>query len=185
MPSNLILHLDMDGVLCDFDHGFKQISGGISPEDYKAKYGKGTEAKLFLSKGPEFWAGLPWLEGGLELYKFAVANFQVVRILTSSGTGKDWVKFKEVAQGKTTWIETHIPGFPRKNIIIVPFPNLKARHAGPDRILVDDRDRTIALWIEKGGIGLLHHHSSWKNTIDDLKEYAAAPIKLKEIVDSL
>lgn len=184
MLSNLVLHLDMDGVLCDFDAGFVKISDGVIPSEYREKFGRKAENELFLSHGSAFWSELPWIEGGPELLRFGLDNFKLVRFLTSSGTGKDWTRFKEVAAGKTAWITKHAPSISSKQIIVVPFPNLKARHAGPDRILVDDREPTIKLWNEQGGIGIFHHHSTWKDTVESLKEQIASP-SLTEIVRSL
>jgi hypothetical protein len=185
MQSDLILHLDMDGVLTDFESAFKKIAGGVSPDEYKAKHGKKAEAELFLSKGMEFWRDATWLEGGKELVSFALSHFKLVRILSSAGSGKDWAKFKEIQAGKIMWIQTNVPQIQKKNIIIVPFPNLKARHSGPGRVLVDDRDTTIKQWNMKGGIGILHHHFNWQATIKELESYAGGPIKLKEIVESI
>ena len=186
MPNEIILHLDMDGVLTDFDEGFKKISGGLTPDEYRTKHGRGGEASLFLRDGGNFFAGLDWIAGGRDLLDFATSHFKLVRILSSAGTGKDWEKFKEVQAGKLQWLATNAPQIQKKNIIIVPFANLKAaRHSGPDRILVDDKDTTIKNWNIRGGIGILHHHSNWQATIDDLQVLTDGPIKLKEIVEIL
>lgn len=186
MPkSDLILHLDMDGVLTDFETAFKAISGGVPPAEYREKHGKKAESELFLDAGSQFWANERWQEGGPELLGFALQSFKTVRILSSAGTGKDWKRFKQVALGKSQWLVKNAPMIPQQNILIVPFPNLKARHAGPDRILVDDRAATIEGWNKRGGIGILHHHSNWPKTVEELRAYAAGPVKLKEIVESL
>lgn len=183
MQTEYILYLDMDGVLADFDSAFEKISGGLSADQYKAQ--GNSPSKLFLSQGPSFWRDLTWIQGGHELLNFSLANFKVVRILSSAGTGKDWKKYKEVQSGKMEWLATHIPQIPRRNIIIVPFHSLKARHAGPDRILVDDHTVNINGWVKAGGIGILHNSKNWQATIDELQQYASGPLKLKEIVDSL
>lgn len=176
----------MDGVLTDFDAGFLKLSGGISVADYKAKYGKGSEATLYLGNPGPFFAGLNWIQGGKELVNLALTHFKVVRILSSAGTGKDWVKFKEVQAAKVGWVQANIPQIEKKNIIIVPFANLKAaRHSGPDRIIVDDKERTINQWKEKGGIGVLHKAAIWQSSINALLPYSSTPIKLKEIVEAL
>jgi hypothetical protein len=180
MQTEYILHLDMDGVLSDFDTAFEKISGGLSSAQYKAS-GK-RPPDLYLSKGPEFWVNMDWIDGGKELLDFCLSNFKLVRILSSAGTGKNWVKYKEVVAGKTAWLATHAPQIDKKNIIIVPFHTLKARHAGPDRILVDDHDVNINAWNEAGGIGVLHHSENWQSTVTTLQRYSNGPIKLKEIV---
>jgi len=185
MSSELILHLDLDGVLTDFDSAFMKIAGGLTPDEYKAKHGRGTESSVFLNNGGDFFSNLDWIQGGKELLRFSLSHFKLVRILSSAGTGKDWEKFKEVQAAKIGWLQKNAPQIEKKNIIIVPFANLKARHAGPNRILVDDKDTTIKQWLLKGGIGILHRHSDWTKTIETLQSYASGPIKLKEIVESL
>lgn len=186
MPNDIILHLDMDGVLTDFEAAFKKLSGGIGPDEYRKAHGRKGESSLFLKDGKGFFETLDWIPGGREVFDFAVHHFKLVRILTSAGTGKDWNKFKDVQAGKLAWLAKHAPQIEKKNIIVVPFANLKAsRHAGPDRILVDDKDTTIDQWNNKGGIGILHHHAQWQQTIEALQDYAEGPIKLKEIVATL
>jgi len=172
MPNEIILHLDMDGVLTDFDEGFKKISGGLNPDEYRTKHGRGGEASLFLRDGGNFFAGLDWIAGGKELLSFATSHFKLVRILSSARTGKDWEKFKDVQAGKLKWLAANAPEIQKKNIIIVPFANLKAaRHSGPDRILVDDKDTTIASWRRYGGLGVLHRSIDYLKTIDELTLY--------------
>lgn len=183
MQTDYILHLDMDGVLTDFDSAFEAISGGVSSEEYKAQ-GKSV-SKLYLSKGADFWRNLQWIQGGRELLNFSLSHFKLVRILSSAGTGKDWAKFREVQAGKLDWLKQHAPQIEKKNVIIVPFHTLKARHAGPDRILVDDHDVNINGWLKAGGVGILHNAENWQATISTLQPYASGPIKLSEIVASL
>ncbi len=183
MQNDYILHLDMDGVLTDFDTAFEAISGGVSSDEYK-KQGK-SPSKLYLSHGANFWRNLNWIEGGREIVNFAFSHFKVVRILSSAGTGKDWAKFKEVQAGKTDWLKQHVPQMEKKNIIIVPFHTLKARHAGPDRILVDDHDVNINGWVKAGGVGVLHNAENYQASLSTLQEYTSGPIKLREIVAAL
>jgi 5'(3')-deoxyribonucleotidase len=176
MKSNYILHLDLDGVLTDFDGAFAKVAEGLTPTDYAGKHGNPERKELYFKQPVSFWADMKWIEGGRELVECALSHFKVVRILTSAGTGRDWKKFKEVSTGKHQWLETHLPMVDKKNIIVVPFANLKSRHSGPDRMLVDDKDTTITQFNEKGGIGILHLSSNWQNSVDELKEYASVSL---------
>ena len=173
----------MDGVLTDLDTAFKEISGGVSSKEYKAQ--GNSPSKLYLSKGSEFWENLKWIQGGQELLEFSLSHFKVVRILSSAGTGKNWAKFKEVQSGKVKWLNQNAPQIEKKNIIIVPFHTLKARHAGLDRILVDDHDVNINGWVKAGGVGVLHASEDWQASLSTLREYTSGPIKLREIVKAL
>lgn len=184
MKSKLILHLDMDGVITDFDKAFSELSGGLDIDQYKEVRGE-SGFKLVIRQGAAFWENLEWIAGGKEILDFALRHYELVRILSSAGTGKDWKAFKAVSVGKLAWAAKNIPQIEKKNIVIVAFSNLKSRHAGPDRILVDDKEKTIKQWTDKGGIGILHHHSNWKATLEELRAYAAEPMRLREIVASL
>jgi 5'(3')-deoxyribonucleotidase len=176
----------MDGCLTDFDRQFRKFSGGLSPEEYKRR-GE-VETSLLKKVGQGFWSELEWIQGGRELYDVAVSHFEVVRILSSAGTGKDVNQYKIVQRGKIEWLEKNIPSIEKRNIIIVPFASLKSRHSGTERILVDDKLSTINQWDLKGGIGLLHDAASYKKTLRKLIDLAtgdSGKISLKEIVQSL
>ena len=94
-----------------------------------------------------------------------------------------------VREGKTLWLRQHFPSIQPRNIIIVPFNALKARHAGPDRILVDDHSDNILQWEQKEGIGILHDSRMFARTVGELINLSSVdtgqPLKLKEIIDSL
>jgi len=183
MQNDYILHLDMDGVITDFDTAFEAISGGVTSEEYK-KQGK-SPSKLYLSHGAKFWENLNWERGGQEVLNFALTHFKVVRILSSAGTGKDWAKYKEVQSGKTAWLAKYAPQIEKKNIIIVPFHTLKARHAGSDRILVDDHDVNINGWVKAGGVGVLHASENWQASLSTLRHYTSVSGKPREKVAAI
>lgn len=181
----MICFLDMDGVLTDFDESFKQISGGLDMDQYKKVHGR-SGFDLVLERGQPFWSDLDWIDGGKEIVDFAMKHYNPVCILSSAGTGKDRIKFKEVREGKMAWITKHLPQIEKRNAIIVPFSTLKSRHAGPDRVLVDDTSSIIKQWVGKGGIGIRHDFLDWKKTISELELYSGqSPLDLKEIVESL
>ena len=66
------IYCDMDGVLCDFDQGYKDITGK-STDEANAE-GKSYFWKLFresVGKNEKaFWANLPWQSGGQELWNY-------------------------------------------------------------------------------------------------------------------
>jgi hypothetical protein len=78
------------------------------------------------------------------------------------------------AKGKLIWCKRELNPQPVK-VNLVP---AKDKHifAKPNHILIDDKDKNIQQWIEKGGIGILH--TDTKSTIEkvqtvlgSLKEY--------------
>jgi hypothetical protein len=172
MKSNSILHLDQDGVLTDFDNRFKDFSGGLTPEEYKEAHGSDKRKSLYSQLPLEFWTEMRWVQGGQDLVNFAFTHFNVVRVLTSTGTGNDLGRFKLVQEGKLQWFSKNIPQLEKKNILFVPYANLKAaRHAAPERILIDDKDTTINSWNKRGGHGILHHSTRFQESLATLQQY--------------
>ena len=56
-------------------------------------------------------------------------------------------------QGKfTNWVKRNMPGVPVKFGFKA---DGKARFAGPNKILIDDREENISAWKAAGGIGIL------------------------------
>ena len=54
------------------------------------------------------------------------------------------------------------------NGLLLEYSNNKRKYAGPNCILIDDRDRNIEQWISSGGIGILH--KDYDTTISELEK---------------
>jgi 5'(3')-deoxyribonucleotidase len=180
MNEEYILYLDMDGVLVDFDGGFKKITQGMSSREFADKYGEKSINNQYSKFGIEFWSNLEWIHGGKELWEASSKLFKRVNILSSSGTA-DQVKGEMVDIGKRKWIEKNIPSLSQSQVIIVNGKHLKPNYASKDAILVDDMPITIKWWNEAGGFGILHNAKHYKKTIEDLEDISR-PISLTEIV---
>jgi hypothetical protein len=66
--------------------------------------------------------------------------------------------------GKALWVQDHIPG----TKIIFKQAKQKSDLAGPNKILIDDREDTIMSWKAKNGIGILYKNTD--QVINDLKQ---------------
>ena len=64
---------------------------------------------------------------------------------------------------KSLWVKDHIPGTP----LIFRQAKKKSEFAGPNKILIDDREDNINEWREAGGIGILF--TSTGQVINELK----------------
>ena len=177
--TEYILYLDMDGVLVDFQNGFRGITKGMTPDEMKLKFGDKTVREYYLNAGSEFWADLDWVEGGKELWKASSLLFERVCILSSMGT-TDPKRGKEVEEGKRQWIKKNIPSLDQSNVFIVAGKHIKKKYASKNSILVDDMPITVREWNISGGFGILHHHLEYKKTIEDLEDIAR-PISLTEM----
>jgi hypothetical protein len=149
------LYLDCDGVLADFEKG-ANAALGMPPKAFEKRHGPGRFwAKL--AKAPDFYFGLPLLDGATELFE-AVRQLDPI-ILTGLPQG-NWA-----ADQKVRWAAKHFPG----TRIITTMARDKREHALPGDVLVDDQIRHAHLWEEAGGIFI--HHRGVEETLHRLKGY--------------
>ena len=146
------IFVDMDGVLTDFERRFEQFAG-VTPDEYidqkTIQFGKDKANEQFWNLidkeiGVRFWAGMPWMPEGENLYKY-IKKYKPT-ILTSPS------RDESSRIGKGVWIKRNMSGTPYK---FGYKASGKAKHAGPNKILIDDREDNISAWKAAGGIGIL------------------------------
>ena len=161
---NYQIFCDMDGCLCDFEARFEHFAG-LSPDQYRAemtkKYGEKKAVDMFWNLidhevGVRFWRGMPWMPGGKELWDYIKPNKPT---LLTAPSYQDSSRI-----GKTLWVQDHIPGAK----IVFKQAKQKADLAGPNKILIDDREDTIMNWKSKNGIGILYKNP--EQAISELKQ---------------
>jgi hypothetical protein len=169
-----VIFCDMDGVLVDFDEGYKQLTGVTT--QHADSQGKNEFWGLFRDSLknkdiPErsYWANLDWMSDGKQLWDY-ISPYNPY-VLTAPSVNFD-IPFEErykmenneSMQGKTEWVQR----LPNMRKIYFRSAARKADFAGPNKILIDDRKDTIDSWNANGGIGILH--TSTANTIKQLQE---------------
>jgi len=146
------IYVDMDGVLTDFERRFEQFAG-VSPDEFTSQktiqVGKEKADEQFwdlIDKqiGVRFWAGMPWMPEGEKLYQYIKKSKPT--ILTSPS------RDESSRIGKGVWVKRNMPNVPVK---FGYKASGKAKYAGPNKILIDDREDNIAAWKAAGGIGIL------------------------------
>jgi hypothetical protein len=161
---NYTIYCDLDGVLCDFEARFEHFAG-LSPDEYRKeieqKYGKKQVDKMFWDLidnqiGVRFWRGIPWMPGGKQLWDY-IKPYNPTLLSSPSFDNSS-------RMGKSLWIKDHIPGTP----VIFRQAKQKSDFAGPNKILIDDREDTIMSWKAKNGIGILYKNTD--QVINDLKK---------------
>ncbi len=172
--SNYMLFVDLDGVLADFDKGYKELTG-VTTKHADAQ-GKEEFWGLFLNnlndkniEEEDYWANLEWMSDGKELWDY-VKEYKPY-VLSAPSTDQTIPREERYKlhnnssmRGKNTW------GQRLDNMKKMYFrpAKLKSDYAGSNKILIDDRKDTIDMWNQKGGIGI--HHTSTASTIDQLKK---------------
>ena len=169
-----VIFCDMDGVLVDFDEGYKELTGVTT--HHADSQGKDEFWRLFRDSLKEkdipersYWANLDWMPDGKQLWDY-IKDYNPY-VLTAPSVNFD-IPFEErykmenneSMQGKTEWVQR----LPNMRKIYFRSAARKADFAGPNKILIDDRKDTIDSWNANGGIGILH--TSTANTIKQLQE---------------
>jgi hypothetical protein len=169
-----VIFCDMDGVLVDFDKGYKDLTGlSTKQADAQGKsefwklFGKSLKEKNISDKS--YWASLDWMPDGKQLWSY-ISPYNPY-VLTAPSINMD-IPFEdryklennESMQGKTEWVQR----LPNMRKLYFRSAGRKADFAGPDKILIDDRKDTIDSWNANGGIGILH--TSAANTIKQLQD---------------
>ena len=169
--NSTVIYCDMDGVLADFETGFKQISGGQTAPEYEKVHGEQTIWPLIHAQpngGIDWWASLPKMENADELWKFLNQLRLPIKILSSTSSRASNSNAGDI--GKRKWLLTHLSPAPSdENIILVDSAGAKKTYAkGPEHILIDDYPKNISQWRAAGGTGI--HHTSVPDTINQIKK---------------
>ena len=161
-PLKYVVFCDLDGVLVDFDRGVKELTGKL-PTEQKTRH-----MWPRLAQTPDFYASLPWMPDGPELWRFIQPYGPI--ILTGLPLGK-WAKPQ-----KLEWCRRELGSHVR---VLAGWSKDKARDAraylekeGLDGsrtpILIDDREKLQEAWENHGGIFI--HHRDAPTTIAALKQ---------------
>jgi hypothetical protein len=148
------IYCDMDGVLVDFDKGYKDLTG-MSTKEANDK-GNKVFWDPIKQAGASFWIRLKWMPDGQQLWDY-INKYNP--ILLSAPSKEESSKI-----GKRVWVKRNLPGVK----LILRSASQKQQFSGENKILIDDREDNIEQWKSKGGIGILHISAT--DTIKQLKE---------------
>jgi hypothetical protein len=149
------IYLDCDGVLADFDDGFRQ-QFGMDPRKYEEKYGSNTFWHNIRTSG-NFYQNLPLMPDARELFE-AVEHLRPI-ILTGCPFG-GWAELQ-----KMRWRDKHFPGIP----MVTCMSKNKRDYCKPGDFLIDDYLKYRDLWTEAKGNFI--HHTSAADSIRQLKDW--------------
>jgi len=150
--TNYKIYCDMDGVLVDFDKGYKELTGKEASFDTPKEEFWDSITKA----GAKFWIKLDWMPDGKQLWSY-IKPYNPD--LLSAPSREESSKI-----GKFVWVKRNVPG----TKLILRQAERKQEFATPNSILIDDRKDNIQRWKDAGGIGI--HHTSAADTIQQLKD---------------
>lgn len=163
--SKIKVYCDLDGVLVDFNRGFKNLDANedkLTPAEYEEKYGLDKMWKMVDDEGDAFWANLRWKSDGRALWDY-IKRYDPI-ILSSPSRSKSSV------EGKMKWIKRNLginQAEPTRSAKsweedsrIILSRNKHKYAKGEADILIDDTKAKIDKWAEAGGTGVLHTDST-------------------------
>ncbi len=149
------IYLDCDGVLADFDDGFRQRFG-MDSREYEEKHGSKNFWHVIRTSG-DFYQNLPLMPDARELFE-AVEHLRPI-ILTGCPFG-GWAELQ-----KMRWRDKHFPGIP----MVTCMSKNKRDYCKPGDFLIDDYIKYRDLWLEAKGTFI--HHTSAADSIRQLKDW--------------
>lgn len=136
------LFLDLDGVLADFDRGYFEAFG-IKPDKTRPESAEFWDR---VRSKPDFYRTLPPMSDALDLWRGALPYRPI--ILTGVPRSVPGVDVQKLA-----WVAEHISQ--DAQVICCPSRN-KWLYANTGDVLVDDWVKYRHLWLEIGGVFILH-----------------------------
>jgi 5'(3')-deoxyribonucleotidase len=142
----------MDGVLVDFNKGYKELTGVDLGSEHR---NDDHFWDPINEKGYDFWINLGWMPDGKRLWNY-IKKYNPELLSAPS-------RQPESRVAKHDWVKRELPDVH----LILRSAKHKKDFATPTSILIDDRIDNVQGWREAGGIAI--HHVSTKHTIDQLK----------------
>jgi hypothetical protein len=153
------LYVDMDGVLCDFDQHHENLIG-VRPD----KKTDNVDWKKVYKHG-KFWRTMPPM-ADLKLLWEAVRPHKPI-ILTGVPSNPD------SGVQKMEWAEEIIYPLNGGPVKVITCPSKdKSKFCEPGDLIIDDWDKYMDLWLDKGGKWILHKSAA--ETVEELKKMGLA-----------
>lgn len=155
-----MIYVDMDGVLADFEKGYKQ-KFSISPEQTRDN----KSFKVYFDKfiADEEFLKLDLMPDAQLLLGYLASLYAPKEILSSTASEKT---HDAILPQKEAWLKKHGINYKAN---FVPGKKHKYKFATPTSIIIDDTKSVIDDWNKAGGIGILHTDAI--STIAMLKMY--------------
>jgi 5'(3')-deoxyribonucleotidase len=185
--------LDLDGVLIDFVGGLsKALGANYSYNDYpftpgRLDFWRDIEGVVnsdvdHVLRDRNFWANLKWMHDGKDIYDLIIKKFDLDNVYIL--TGIDDVAIGSAVPGKMEWLGNG----PTELTNRVLFAKCsKECVAGPNKILIDDKDSNVVHWHQHGGLSFLvprpwnSGHRNFDSSLGQLNDYLET-VNIKTVV---
>lgn len=174
------IHIDMDGVIADFEGYIQQVTGksckelnsghAVTPFSNDERTDPVYRLlKQHVNEHDMFYEISPvenFHEWKVLFYQLQRKGFRV-ELLSASPSEALHEKAKHQ---KIRWVRKH--NLVVDNVIVVPTSSTKKKFARSSSILVDDYDKNVVSYIKSGGLGILH--TMFAETKDRLEFYVGS-----------
>lgn len=150
------IFVDLDGVLVDFEAGMRKVFNGRNLDTIAPR-----ELWPALARTPDFYANLPWMSDGKQLWQNLLTAGHKPFILTGLPIGK-WAEPQ-----KRKWCHEQLSLIGKQRVITCKSKE-KHIYASTGSILIDDRISLKEAWVRAGGVFI--HHISTIETLRVLTE---------------
>ncbi len=160
------IYFDMDGVLADFARGVREMCNReyIPQGEIRSDEEEGLMWEA-IRKVDHFYARLEPLPGAIGMLE-EVCRVYGDRCEILTGVPKESRGIRDAGKDKIAWMRRMFPEEIPVNIVMRREKKNYCKGAGS--ILIDDLEKTVLEWREKGGIAVLHLDAD--STLAALKE---------------
>ena len=154
------IYCDMDGVLTDFIEQAQSVDSNIFNLEPDKMW------KKIADSGVSFWGDMPWTKDGKVLWEY-IKKFNPKILTALPGLSKNDPNEINANKGKKIWVEQNLGEHVLDNLILTTSEE-KKKYSSSNKILIDDREKLISQWIQKGGDGIVYKNAM--DTISQLKD---------------
>lgn len=160
MKNDGLVFVDMDGVVSDFDGHMLDVYGRPMSDFTSQQKTQFWDAGCIAKR---FFANSKPIQEGIELVRRLCDAGITISFLTSTGGQLQHV---EIAKQKLDFLQRH--GLGHLPVAFATGTKCKASFANPQTTLIDDREKVVNAFSERGGTTYLFERSNWARIAESI-----------------